>query len=187
MYRKLYVQSGPVLRLLQSLLMVLSRAAAEHRSGAASSGQYPILPVTFMLLYPVLRGILMLPHTMPGTEHTFHLLDRSVFFLNEHCLFDRGDHWFFTLVYHCYTFVLFYELNLNFFASLWPSAEVFTTKPGSPLFVSGIAAVRSAQKSVLVSFSSFFTYFLSLSMLLPSLSFIQYLNSIDAYFLFYFL
>ena len=101
MYRKLYVQSGPVLRLLQSLLMVLSRAAAEHRSGAASSGQYPILPVTFMLLYPVLRGILMLPHTMPGTEHTFHLLDRYVvvFQLTFFCFLEllcgnRGDYRF---------------------------------------------------------------------------------------------
>jgi hypothetical protein len=77
-YRKLYPQSGPVLRLLQSLLMVLSRAAAEQRGQGvhAVTGRYPVLPCTFLLLYPVLRGILMLHHTMPGTEHTFHLLDR---------------------------------------------------------------------------------------------------------------
>jgi len=83
-YRRLYQQSGPVLRLLQSLLMVLSRAAAEHRSGGVA-GHYPILPVTFLLLYPVLRGILMLPHTMPGTEHTFHLLDRYIFTFHYFC------------------------------------------------------------------------------------------------------
>lgn len=58
--------------------MVLSRAAAEHRGAGAAHGptRYPVLPGTFLLLYPVLRGILLLPHTMPGTEHTFHLLDR---------------------------------------------------------------------------------------------------------------
>lgn len=75
-YRQLYSQSGPILRLLQCLLMVLSRAAAEHRGAAHGATRYPVLPGTFLLLYPVLRGILLLPHTMPGTEHTFHLLDR---------------------------------------------------------------------------------------------------------------
>ena len=28
-----------------------------------------------MLLYHILRGILYIPHTMPGAEHTFHLLN----------------------------------------------------------------------------------------------------------------
>ena len=76
-YRALYQQAGPVLRLLQSLLMQLSRAAAEVRSSASNSTAtpYPLLPSTFLLVYPVLRAILLLPHTMPGTEHTFHLLD----------------------------------------------------------------------------------------------------------------
>ena len=71
-YRSVYAQSGPLLRLLQSLLMLLSRSAAEHRGAK----HFPVLPCTFQLLYPVLRGILLLPHVMPGTEHTFHLLDR---------------------------------------------------------------------------------------------------------------
>ena len=75
-YRELYKQSGPVLQLLQALLMVLSRSAAEHR--ASHSTAYPVQACTFLLVYPVLRGILLLPHTMPGTEHTFHLLDRLI-------------------------------------------------------------------------------------------------------------
>jgi hypothetical protein len=71
-YRALYQYSGPLLRLLQSLLMLLSRSAAEHRGAK----HFPVQPSTFLLLYPVLRGVLLLPHVMPGTEHTFHLLDR---------------------------------------------------------------------------------------------------------------
>jgi hypothetical protein len=73
-YRALYQYSGPLLRLLQSLLMLLSRSAAEHRGAK----HFPVQPSTFLLLYPVLRGVLLLPHVMPGTEHTFHLLDRWV-------------------------------------------------------------------------------------------------------------
>jgi hypothetical protein len=38
-----------------------------------------------------------------------------------------------------------------FLYSLWPSAEVFTAKITSPLFVPGIAALRSVQCSLLVS------------------------------------
>lgn len=73
-YRALYQHSGPLLRLLQSLLMLLSRAAGEHRGSGPK--HYPLQPCTFLLLYPVIRGVLLLPHVMPGTEHTFHLLDR---------------------------------------------------------------------------------------------------------------
>lgn len=73
-YRVLYQQNGPVLRLLQAMLMLLSRAAAEHRGVK----HMPVTPCTFLLLYPILRGVLLLPHVMPGTEHTFHLLDRWV-------------------------------------------------------------------------------------------------------------
>mmetsp|Transcript_90926 Transcript_90926/g.177994 ORF Transcript_90926/g.177994 Transcript_90926/m.177994 type:complete len:3046 (+) Transcript_90926:19-9156(+) len=71
-YREVYQQSGPVLSILQALLVLLSRSAAEHRGGAK---HFPVSPCTFLLLYPVLRGVLLLPHVMPGTEHTFHLLD----------------------------------------------------------------------------------------------------------------
>lgn len=64
-YRMLYAQSGPVLRILQSLLVILSRA---------KTSVSPISSCTFMMLFPILRGILYIPHTMPGSEHTFHLL-----------------------------------------------------------------------------------------------------------------
>ena len=74
-YREVYQQSGPVLSILQALLVLLSRSAAEHRGGAK---HFPVSPCTFLLLYPVLRGVLLLPHVMPGTEHTFHLLDRYI-------------------------------------------------------------------------------------------------------------
>jgi hypothetical protein len=68
-YRAIYSSSGPVLRLLQTLLVVLSRA---HNHAAA----YPLSVPTILLVFPVLRALLLLPNTMPGTEHSFHLLER---------------------------------------------------------------------------------------------------------------
>lgn len=75
-YRSVSQQSGPVLRLLQSLLSLLTRNSNSNHSASSSTNGYPILPSTFLLLFPVMRGLLLLPHTMPGSEHTFYLLDR---------------------------------------------------------------------------------------------------------------
>jgi hypothetical protein len=92
-YRALYQYSGPLLRLLQSLLMLLSRSAAEHRGAK----HFPVQPSTFLLLYPVLRGVLLLPHVMPGTEHTFHLLDRWVF--SSTCTIHTVRSWLFRVAF----------------------------------------------------------------------------------------
>lgn len=96
-YRVLYDHSGPLLRLLQSLLMLLSRAAAEHRGSGAKP--LPVTPCTFLMLYPILRGVLLLPHVMPGTEHTFHLLDRWV--RKEHFLLPVLYFSYYSVLYHC--------------------------------------------------------------------------------------
>ncbi|KAJ1428246.1 armadillo-type protein, partial [Ochromonadaceae sp. CCMP2298] len=68
-YRALQAQSGPILGLLQSLLIALPRAAARRPT------EMPLQPSSLLLVFPVLRAVLALPHTLPGTEHAFHLLD----------------------------------------------------------------------------------------------------------------
>ena len=89
-YRSTYNQSGPILRLLQVLLVQFNRKNASKHSKLTSSressssgsdsrggggGIYPYSAGSFMLLYHILRGILYIPHTMPGAEHSFHLLN----------------------------------------------------------------------------------------------------------------
>jgi len=72
------------LRLLQVLLVQFNRNSLKHSKLSNSSsnsdnrgggGVYPYSAGSFMLLYHILRGILYIPHTMPGAEHSFHLLN----------------------------------------------------------------------------------------------------------------
>ena len=49
-----------------------SNSSSDSRGGG---GIYPYSAGSFMLLYHILRGILYIPHTMPGAEHSFHLLN----------------------------------------------------------------------------------------------------------------
>lgn len=74
--------------MLQVLLVQFNRNSLKHsklsssRDGCSSSdtrggegGIYPYSAGSFMLLYHILRGILYIPHTMPGAEHSFYLLN----------------------------------------------------------------------------------------------------------------
>ena len=53
----------------------LSNSSSSDNRGGGEGGFYPYSSGSFMLLYHILRGILYIPHTMPGAEHTFHLLN----------------------------------------------------------------------------------------------------------------
>jgi len=56
-----------------SKLNKLNNRDAQNGSGGGE-GVTMFGTSSFMLLFHILRGILYIPHTMPGAEHTFHLL-----------------------------------------------------------------------------------------------------------------